>query len=288
MKRIFSTACALLLCLAVLPASASADMGPKPTLTILIKNAPSEPYYLDLLLPEDEYKPYDNLGDRPYDSILLDGLHAWEGQGWYPALAGGTGVPLFGDLTPGADGAHRFTYFGLPDTFRIAVVSRSGCVVDLKATDAPYTRTAFFTTLTYDCAANTIVEGTSGWAARLVELLFTLIPTLAIEGLLLLLFGFKLRENWLVFLAVNLVTQVGLHLAVGDLLLSSSSFFALYLFTLIPAEAVIWTAEALAFALLLRGGTRKRRVAYALTANAASFAAGFFALAPMIGLLKRL
>ena len=37
--------------LAVLPVSASADMGPKPQITIQVQNAPDGDYYVDLLIP---------------------------------------------------------------------------------------------------------------------------------------------------------------------------------------------------------------------------------------------
>ena len=71
MKRICSLACALLLCLALLPVRASADMGPKPELTILVKNAPDGLYYLDLLIPEETRGSYDNLHGKPYDLSLI-------------------------------------------------------------------------------------------------------------------------------------------------------------------------------------------------------------------------
>ena len=285
MKRICSLACALLLCLALLPVRASADMGPKPELTILVKNAPDGLYYLDLLLPEETRGSYDNLHGKPYDQALLAGLHVWEGEGWYPAFAGGTRAPLFGDLTPDANGAHRFTYHGLPKTFRIAVSTAEGS----QATEESFTRTAFYTNLVYDCQTNSVTRATSGWLARLIQLLATLIPTLIVEGIVLLLFGFRLRENALVFLLVNLATQLGLHLVIGSGFVTLASSFPFYLLVLLPAEAVIFAVEAVAYAFLLKGGhTRGRRVLYALAANAASFAAGFFSLQPVLSLLKQL
>ena len=40
----------VLLCLMVLPGTASADSGPKPAVTITVVNAPAGEYYLDLLV----------------------------------------------------------------------------------------------------------------------------------------------------------------------------------------------------------------------------------------------
>ena len=112
MKRMFSLAASLLLCLALLGGTASADTGPKQSLTITVVNAPEGVYYLDLLQQDGDGSP--NIHREDYDPTLLEGLEGWEDEGWYPALVHGTNPPLFGDLVPGEDGAHHFTYFGLP------------------------------------------------------------------------------------------------------------------------------------------------------------------------------
>lgn len=288
MKRTWSSlACALLLCLALLPATASADSGPKPVLTITVKNTPEGVYYLDLITQDSVVGGLSNLDwnrGGPYDEALLAGLHAWEDEGWYPAFAGGTKAPLFGDLVPGADGAHSFTYFGLPTTFRIAVSSASGA----QAAEEPFTRTAFYTNLTYDYAANEIVESTPSWAPALLQFLFTLVPTLVVEGLLLLAFGFRWKENWLVFLLANLATQFGLHAALGGAFVTISSHFLFYLLVLAVPELITFAVEAAVYAKLLKGRTPRRRVLYALTANAASLLLGFLPLEAMAALLRGL
>ena len=284
MKRFLSLACTLLLCLCFLPTAVRADVGPKPQLTIYVEHPPEEPYYLDLLIPEGEGGSYDNLSGGIYGPAILSHLHDWEGEGWYPAFAGGTKAPLFGDIIPEEGNIFRFTYFGLPETFRIAAATAEGG----QATAEAFTRTAFYTNLTYDFASNTLSRATPGWLAWLIQLLSTLIPTLVAEGLLLLLFGFSLRENWVPFLLVNLVTQAALHLVVGSGFVTLASGFAFYLVIMVPAEAVVFALEALAYAFLLRGGGRRRRVLYALAANTASMALGFLALQPVIPVLRTL
>ena len=103
MKRMFSLAASLLLCLALLGGTASADTGPKQSLTITVVNAPEGVYYLDLLQQDGDGSP--NIHREDYDPTLLEGLEGWEDEGWYPALVHGTNPPLFGDLVPGEDGA---------------------------------------------------------------------------------------------------------------------------------------------------------------------------------------
>ena len=177
----------VLLCLMVLPSTASADSGPKPAVTITVVNALAGEYYLDLLVTDPG--DHANIDPADYDPNLLQGLRDWEVDGWYPALAGGTSVPLFGDLRPGEDGTHRFTYYGLPRAFRIAVSGPDGA----QATDEPFTRTVFYTHLTYDWETNSITRDTSPAGFYGVQFLSTLVPTLIIEGVLLWLFGFRAR-----------------------------------------------------------------------------------------------
>ena len=271
MKRLLRAVPALLLCLALLGGTAAADMGPKQSLTITVTNAPEGAYYLDLLYQEDW--TYRNVDLEDYDSALIAGLCAWEDEGWYPALVHGTNLPLFGDLLPGADGTHTFSYYGLPETFRIAVSSAGGA----QATEEPFTRTVFHTELVYDYAGNTITRSTSTAGYYLTQFLSTLIPTLAVEGILLWLFGFRSRRSAAVFLAVNLVTQAALHILLGSAILAVGAH-ALYYLMLLPAEVLIWLAEAVAYGLLLRDQKPGRRVGYALCANLASYAVGFLPL----------
>ena len=87
MKRIQRLLLCVLLCLAVLPVSASADTGPKPAVTITVVNAPAGDYYLDLLIQDPG--DYPNIDPEDYDPTLLDGLRSWEGEGWWPALLEG-------------------------------------------------------------------------------------------------------------------------------------------------------------------------------------------------------
>ena len=271
MKRLLRTLPCLLLCLLLLGSSASADMGPKQSVTITVTNAPDGVYYLDLLHQADW--DYSNVDLEEYDPDLIQGLRSWEAEGWYPALAHGTNLPLFGDLTPGTDGTHTFSYVGLPDTFRIAVSSADGA----QATEEPFTRTVFHTELVYDYATNTVTKSTSTVGYYLTQFLSTFVPTLVVEGILLWLFGFRTRRSVVVCFIVNLVTQAALHILLGSAILAVGAHYLYYLM-LLPVVVLILLAEAIAYGLLLREHTPRRRVGYAVCANLASYAAGFLPL----------
>ena len=280
-RRLFAALACILLCLAVLPGTASADTGPKPAVTITVVNAPAGEYYLDLLITDPE-PDHDNIEVEDYDPALVAGLRSWEGEGWYPALVTGTRAPLFGELTAEADGIHRFSYHGLPRTFRIAVSGPGGA----QATDEPFTRTVFYTHLTYDWETNTVTSATSRLGFYGLQFLSTLIPTLVVEGVLLWLFGFRARRDWLVFLLVNLVTQAGLHLWIGSGAMAAGSH-PLYYLLLLVAEVPILLVELAAYVFLLKEHSRLRRAAYAACANVASYALGYFPLHWAVEFLSR-
>ncbi len=266
---------ALCLCLllALFPAVAQADMGPKPRITVVVENPPQEEYYLDLLVPEGDY---DNLGDRraqcdPQKLVLLANYRE---EGWHAGLTVGTRAPMWGDLQGVAQGEsrrHIFGYFGVPDRFKLLLATPEG---ELRVSDW-VDRVTFQTTLTYDYQTGQLTRP-SIWLAYLRQFAVTLLPTLLIEGVLLFAFRFPLRKNWLVFLLVNLGTQLFLTATLGRRLLLHG-LIASYM-ALVPLELVVAGAETLLYLYLLRGQGRGRRVAYALTANAASALAGWFLL----------
>ena len=275
----------LLLCLLCLIPAARADIGPKPEVTITVVNAPEGVLYLDLLTQgETTDHPYPNSnGER--DPAILENLRSLEGDGWVLAYTTGAAnrAPVFGDVRPREDGTWRFSYIGLPETFRVAAATAD----EAKAVEAPYTRD-FVGNIVYDWQTNTVREATPPPLRFFARLAATLIPTLVIEGAILWLFGFREKRSWLVFLAVNAVTQVGLHLAVGSMLAEAGWHFLNYSLTILIPELVIWAAEAAAYALLLRERTRARRIGYALAANIASFVLGYFPLHLLYDFLKSL
>ena len=274
----------LLLCLLCLVPTAYADIGPKPEVTITVVNAPEGVLYLDLLTQgEPMDQPYSN-SNGECDPALLDNLRSLEGDGWVLAYTTGTkGPPVFGDVRPREDGTWRFSYVGLPESFRVAAATAD----EAKAAEVSYTRD-FVDNIVYDWQANTVREATPPPLRFLVRLAATLIPTLLIEGALFWLFGFRERRGWLVFLAVNTATQVGLHLAVGSILPQAGWHFLNYTLTILIPELIIWAAEAAAYAFLLREHSRGQRVGYAFAANFASFVLGYFPLHLLYDLLRSL
>lgn len=299
------TLCSLMLCFvlaAAMSVAAQADMGPKDSLTVYVEHPPDELYYLDLLWQpsgNDTFVLNSNLQGN-YDAAMLSLLYSYEDEGWLPALAEGTGIPMWGDLTGIPSGermVHVFGYFGLPQTYRIIVVTQSGAVTVTE----PYTRTSLQSSVYYDyavgstyiteddIAGDTKDDGVTlqpTWQAYAAQFALTCTLTLLLEGIILLLFRISLKENWKVFLLVNVITQVLLTCTVGIALVRSGPTTAHLI--QVPAELVILAGETLVFRRFMKGASNKRKIAYGITANAVSWLAGALLLNQLFLLLAKL
>ena len=287
MKKSLRNSILLLLTAMLLTVSALADTGPKAQLTVKVENAPNELYYLDLLA-EGEYEhegdsDFSSLSDEEraaLDADMLAALRAAVPDGWHACLAQGVnGPPIWGDLV-GEDAGngtqlHTFGYVGVPDTYRILIVTKSG---ESWVSDTLH-RATLQSSVTVDWAARTASAPSAGVAYAL-QFLCMLLPTLLIEGALLLLYGYRSRRSWLVFLLVNLVTQGGfaLYLAVTVLNHGVSGWSLLFYF---PAEVVITVVESLLYRRLLTERSWERAVGYAIVANVCSATVGALLIDPL-------
>ena len=296
MKKSLRNSILLLLTAMLLTVSALADSGPKAQLTVKVENAPSEPYYLDLL-EKGDYQGHtygSGDGDDTYsgldwsyseeeiaalDSELLDALRAAVPEGWHACTAQGTnGAPMWGDLIGSDAGGvrlHSFRYHGVPDTYRIILVTKSG---ESWLSDTLH-RATLQSSVTVDWAAKT-VSVPPAVVAYALQFLCMLIPTLLIEGVLLYVFGYRSKKSWKRFLLVNLITQGGfaVYLAVTVLNHGVSGWSLLFY---IPIELVITLAEVLLDRWLLTEKGKGRAMGYAIVANIHSATVGLLLIDPL-------
>ena len=193
-------------------------------------------------------------------------------EGWY--VWGGVSDP---------EQEHRASFYGtdMPETFRIALVLADGTVTVTNE----ITRTRSMQGFTVHADEGTITTVPTA-VGLLLQFLCTCSITLLIEGVLLRLFRFSFRENWKVFLAVNLATQILMTLTFGRELIDGNNYVAYLLVFLV--ELAIFVIEAVAYAYLLHGQTRTHRVVYALWANAASFVCGIWLAVPVFNAIMEM
>ncbi len=95
--------------------------------------------------------------------------------------------------------------------------------------------------------------------------------TLLIEGGIFWLFGYRQKRSWLIFLAINLVTQAALNIWLNG----GSSLMPSYLFiNLIIGEVFVFTAEMIAFPVFIKEHNKRRISIYVIIANFISLIAG--------------
>ena len=289
--------CALLASLA-LTTVALADFGPKPQLTVRVENAPQELYYLDLLAEGDWDAEGENSDDgieRSYygkedtlDPDLLALLRENVPEGWHACVAQGTtGAPIYGELYAESTDAssndlHIFAYHGVPSTYRIILVTQSGKVWLSEALERRVLQSSV-TVHWADDAESTTVTVPSAVSGYALQFLATLVPTLLVEGILLLLFRYSWKENWKAFLLVNVLTQ-GLLAVASSSVTAHSGVSAWYLFFFfLPAELVVMLVEVFLYSGrgLLTGHSKGRAALYAVTANFASAFLGYYLAEPV-------
>lgn len=289
--------CALLASL-VLTTFAFADSGPKPQLTVRVENAPQELYYLDLLAEggwnESGESSYDGVDwsyhgkENTLDPALLTSLRDNVPAGWHACVAQGTtGAPMWGELyAEGTDAfgndLHVFGYHGVPSTYRIILVTESGKVWISDTLERKVLQSSV-TVHWSDDTEHTTVTVPSTVTGYLLQFLATLVPTLLIEGILLLLFQYSWKQNWKAFLLVNLVTQGVLAAASSVLNLQNGAALWNYFLFLLPMEAVVLLIELYLYAGrgLLTGHSKGRAALYAVTANFASAVIGYYLAEPV-------
>lgn len=245
-----------------------ADVGPKPQIILTIKNAPSEPFYVDLLVRNSvSSESLLNLDD--YDPSMIEALRSQESLGWYPALVNGTQTRLMGDILPEyVDQVPICTYSqSIPDEYRVILATRSGTIV---VSDTLETK-AFLTRIEFDAKSGKISSPSWIWSSVLAFVIM-LIPTFLIEGFILWVFRLFNRHNIKVFSITNLLTQVFLFLTSAYVYY----YFGLVLtiFVVMIDEWIILIIETFVFAKFFEHPSMKRKIFYGISANIISFMVG--------------
>lgn len=267
--------CLALCCLfaALLSQTALANSAP-PDYRVEVKvvNGPEGLYYLDLL-EEGESGRMEN-PPVGLDTELLKAMEQAEPEGWQACTLSGKGGHYEGDLI-GKNGVHIFHGMDTPRVFRILIAAKSG----ESWVSEPLERKVFQSAVTVDWEKGT-AKMAPKWVAFGTQLLATLLPTLAIEGLVLLAFGLSSKRNWLVFLAVNLATQGAMSAFLASSLIQRDFLYVMTfaLLIMIPVELLIAAAEANIYKRQFRGCSGRRAFWYGVTANAASYALGWAAV----------
>lgn len=278
---------------------ARADTGPKPSVVVTVRGLDGRACYGTLLSKEESNGPASAYvpGTDRYVDEGGGGEEVWQAFQDYQDPDGFYFLQWTFDV--GDDGVLDWTYYP-PDTFKVALYfPDTGAIL----TSGVLERTAFETRYTVDLAgvdlsgqparALPVGEGSNGapaqptpelpveeddtLAAALPGVALRLVVTVVVELAVMWAFGYRERGLMAFALVVNVVTQALLN--AGLAVAGHYGGPAREMLALARGEALVFAAEAALFAWWFgrhdpKGRPRRRAVACALVANAASLAVG--------------
>lgn len=255
----------ILICNAII---SSADMGPKESIDLTVKNPPDERYYIDLLktgdytYPPNRQELYENLVKRGYDPKMTKTICDFYDDGWTARM----GSPLGDEITESNENhIYKFDYMDVPYNFKILVVTESGKII----VSDKFKRKSYNAVISYDMSSGVIEEEKVQERIPISSYAVTLIITLIIEGVIYTFKWFKFEKNCkrniVCILFTNIFTQILLYISLNY-----------WIFGIIIAEITILVIESVVYALIFKSKSRSISVSYAVLANLASFFLGGF------------
>ncbi|WP_432665643.1 hypothetical protein R9X47_05050 [Wukongibacter baidiensis] len=286
-KILFILLCFIIISI-IMPTTAYADIGPKPSVVIDFEGLEDESYYVTLLSGVSSTGPHSVLGEYPNNQRYHEGdeeYRIWQKFLSYEDKDGFHFLQYFENCTDTPEFTWGYypppkfkilLYFPKQDSFAV-----SEDVYERYAFDSYYKVDAKGLDIQSNTISYTIkAEKNYDYTWEMVSLFIRIIATIAIEVLIALFFGFKEKKQLLIIGVVNIITQSMLNI-----LLNISSYHhgnMMFVFNYVWMELLVFTIEAVVYSKFLHkysSGkfTEKRHVVlYALTANALSFIVGLY------------
>jgi hypothetical protein len=128
---------------------------------------------------------------------------------------------------------------------------------------------------TLDLGKRVLIEGELP-SRDIILVTIRVLLTLLLEAVVFFLFGYRQKISWIVFLAVNLITQGILFIFLNSLSPTPLSGEFYIILTMIVAEIFIFVVEIAVFLIFVKEHRRWRTASYVLTANLLSLIFGGF------------
>ena len=275
-KKIWAFILCIIMTVSMLPLLASADIGPKPSVSVTIEGATGETYYATLLSEKRSTGPA-SAYDGSYARYTADDedYDIWETFVAYEDSDGYYFLQEFWDCT-GKD-SFRWGYYP-PDPFKILLYFPEQ---DVFVSTGIYERYAFDTyyKVSLDDFDVVSVKKTYDYTLEVVNLAVRIVITILVELLVAVLFGLRRKRQLVLLTGINVSTQIILNVLL-NIINYNKGYFA-FVFYYILLELLVLTIEAVVYAVILRqekyGAVSKTRaIVYAFAANAVSFAAGLW------------
>lgn len=274
-KKFYRSICLFLMIISLLvPCTAYADMGPKPSVVIHFSGLEDEKYYVTLISQDESTGPY-SYGNPYYD---------WMGEEWvfnkfssYEMPDGYYFLSYMEDCSD--DDTFEWGYYP-PQEFRILLYfPEHDTFLEVEGDYARYAFDSYFSvevdTPTPD--SEIIAVQDYYFTLEITSLIARIIATIVIEILIALLFFYRDRKSLLIISVTNIVTQIVLNVLLNIFNFKSGpwAFTSNYVWM----ELVVFGIEAFLFCRLLPRSDsdaekNKTALCYAFIANLVSFFLG--------------
>lgn len=295
MKRKYLVWCAVLL-FAVSISVALADTGPKPAVSVNVKNLGGAACYATLLSEREQYGPYCTTEiEKRWDEMRAE-TAVWEAFAAYKDPDGFFFLQELWDLRYVPKFAWEYhpprifkVLLYWPDEGRFAVseITEAKDFYSLFEVDASEARFADGSNI-----GTIAVKPVDSYSYRIWAFVSRVLITLAVELLIALAFLFRTKREWLVIIATNILTQIALGIFATISVVRGGRDMQFFV-TLAFLELGVAIIEAVVYILFLRKASGKKRglwvyVVYALVANAASYFVGLWIDGRLVESLKML
>ena len=293
MKRKYLVWCAVLL-FAVSISVALADTGPKPAVSVNVKNLGGAACYATLLSEREQYGPYCTTEiEKRWDEMRAE-TSVWEAFAGYKDPDGFFFLQELWDLRYVPKYAWEYhpprifkVLLYWPDKGRFAVseITEAKEFYSLFEVDASEVRFADGSNI-----GTIAVKPVDSDSYRIWAFVSRVLITLAVELLIALAFLFRTKREWLVIIATNILTQIALGIFATISVVQGGRDMQFFV-TLAFLELGVAIIEAVVYILFLRKASGKKRglwvyVVYALVANAASYFVGLWIDGRLVESLK--
>ncbi len=256
--------------------TASADMGPKPSVQITLKNTGESVCYGTLLSKKPSTGPYSvwNGDEENLRDYFIDDADVWRK---FIEYQDEDGFYFLRWAQKVENGRLAWTYYP-PSTFKILLYFPE---TNSFLTSEIYERYAFDSYYTVDMtnlqSGKMTAQRSYDYRGEVLSLAVRILLTILIEILVAWLFGFRSAKEMLLLIGVNALTQVGMNVYLNIVLYRSGALA--FLLSYINLEIFIFLGEAILYCILLRRCVKYPKwrifyVFYALVANLLSFGVG--------------
>lgn len=274
-KKLSTWIICFIMVFAMLPITAHADTGPKPSVRITFENMGEEVCYGTLLSKTDSTGPssaWDGNPDHVYnydlDIDIWQAFVDYEDADGYYFLQEGWLCSESKEL--------NWTYYP-PSSFKILLYYPD---LDTYTVSDIYERYAFdsYFRVTMDgLEISSVDDKAYDFTWELVSLVCRVVITIALELAIAWFFGLRRKKLITTVLGVNVVTQIGLNVLLNIINYNRGAYMFVFCYVLL--EILVFIVEAVAYVVLFRKNSdirisNKRTVSYALIANIVSFIGG--------------